>query len=264
MSPLASLALYLSLGLAAPAGREPALSGPAHSAAALRQEAAPPPPEPEVFIPATPNPVCPIMGKPISSGLFVDTHYGRMYLCCKPCAEGIEADLELAYHSSFPEQREVLNATCPVTGKPIPDEPAPAVVALQGLVIRLCSAECAPIARETAQVVLAKLSNPAWVHVDNRACPLTGAPAGRNTIVVVRGHIVHVADPKLLERIREAPGEVLAKAQEIAASEAAERKRLEEAERKRLEEAERKRLEEAERKRQEAERGRQQERGLER
>ena len=189
---------------------------------------------PDVYVPRTPNPVCPIMGKPISNGLFVDTLYGRMYLCCKPCAAQIRTDVELAYRSGFPHEVDAENRVCPVSGRPIPaiepdGQPAaePARVSLQGLSIALCCSECIPTARELAQVVLVKVQDPSLVHVDNRTCPLTAEPAGRNTILVVKGHIVHVSSTKLVERVRAEPDVVLREARAIAEREAQERRRRE-------------------------------------
>src|SRR5690606_20401712 len=45
------------------------------------------PAPPRVRVPAYPNVACPIMGKPISARLFVDTELGRFWVCCKGCDE---------------------------------------------------------------------------------------------------------------------------------------------------------------------------------
>ena len=40
---------------------------------------------PEVTVPTWVNANCPIMAKPASAALFVDTTFGRIYVCCAGC-----------------------------------------------------------------------------------------------------------------------------------------------------------------------------------
>ena len=45
-----------------------------------------------VSVPTFQNVNCPIMGKPSSTSLFVDTPMGRIYTCCPPCNAKIRRD----------------------------------------------------------------------------------------------------------------------------------------------------------------------------
>ena len=57
-------------------------------------------PPPRVTVPTFPNATCPGMGKATSTKLFVDTDYGRIFLCCKPCVKDVKADPKAAYDSA--------------------------------------------------------------------------------------------------------------------------------------------------------------------
>lgn len=172
-----------------------------------------------VAVPTYPNPSCPIMGKPVSTKLFAETEKGRLYVCCKGCIKDILADVETAYRTAFSEEKKVANATCPVTGDPVGEDARKA--AFQGFEFSIHSAACEAKARENLQIVLAKLNDPKLVDMENKTCPVTGAPTAKNAFVVIEGAIVRLSSPKLVEEIVKDPAKVLAKAKEIRAKERA-------------------------------------------
>lgn len=63
------------------------------------------------------NATCPIMSKPASKKLHVDTVHGRIYICCKDCIEDIADDVQGAYETAYPHVQAHANTVCPVTGK---------------------------------------------------------------------------------------------------------------------------------------------------
>lgn len=174
---------------------------------------------PVVQVPAFPNVSCPIMGKPISQKLFVDTPKGRIWVCCKACNQDVLADPTAAHAASFPKIETVENTICPVSGEAIPKE-APRVV-LQGFDFAVSKKEHVEKAIASSQIVLAKLREPKLVDVGNRTCPISGEPVSANAFAVVDGAIVRLAREKLVEDVRKEPVKVLAKAREIAAKQKA-------------------------------------------
>lgn len=172
-----------------------------------------------VRVPSYPNVSCPIMGKPISSRLFTDTKYGRLWICCKSCIEDIRADVETAYRAAYPTTKKIVNELSPVSGKKIEEE-SPRLE-LQGYDFAVFDAAELEQAQAHAQVVLAKLHEPALVDLSNKTCPVTGEPTVPNAFVVIEGTIVRLSSPKLLEEIEKDPAKVLAKARKIHAEEQA-------------------------------------------
>lgn len=169
---------------------------------------------PVVVVPAFPNVSCPIMGKPISQKLFVDTPKGRIWVCCKACNQDVLADPGTAHAASFPKIETVENTLCPVSGEAIPKE-APRVV-LQGFDFAVSKKEHVEKAIASSQIVLAKLRDPKLVDVGNRTCPISGEPVSANAFAVVDGSIVRLAREKLVEDVKKEPSKTLAKAREIA------------------------------------------------
>ncbi len=161
------------------------------------------------------NPSCPIMGKPVSTRLFAETDKGRIYVCCKSCIKDILADVPAAYRTAYPAEKKIENKLCPVSGGEITKD-SPTVV-LQGFTFRVRRAEDVAAARENAQIVLAKLNDPALVDLDNRICPVTGDAVAKNTFVVIEGTIVHLSSAKLVDEIAKDPAKVLKQAREIRA-----------------------------------------------
>ena len=188
------------IALAAVAGaQEPPAPAPAPAPTALA-----------VTVPAYTNTNCPVMGKPISSKLFTDTEYGRIWICCKGCNKKIAADPEKAYKSAFPRTVKLDNAVCPVSGTKIEGEPT--VVLLQGHEVRLHSKECVASARSESQVVLAKAVEPKLIDVANALCPITGKAVAANAFCVVGDRIVRLSSSDCVEQVKKEPKAALDKA----------------------------------------------------
>ena len=163
-----------------------------------------------VSVPVFANTNCPIMGGPAKHDLFVDTDYGRIYMCCKGCTKKIQADPEGAYKKAYPKSTKLDNKSCPVTGAQI-KEGAP-TISLQGYEIRLGSKERIKEARENAQVFLAKVLTPRVNVVGNRTCPVTGKAVDKNCVVLIGDNLVHLSSPAAVEEVRKAPKQMLDKA----------------------------------------------------
>jgi hypothetical protein len=134
------------------------------------------------------------MGKKVSLPLFVDTELGRIWVCCKPCFKKILANVPAAHQTAYPVVVDANNTTCPMTGTAL-GEPA-VTLTLQSQRFRVCCSECATQARANSQLVLAKLAQP--------------------KLVVVGDQIVHLADSKAVEVVKQTPRELLQKAIELA------------------------------------------------
>jgi len=174
---------------------------------------------PAVSTPIYPNASCPIMGKPISTRLYTDTEKGRIWICCKGCVKDILADVATAYRTAYPADKKLENKLCPVSGLQI-EKDAPTVV-LQGFQFYVRGKAEVALAREQAQIVLAKLNDPKLVDLENQTCPVTGEAAAKNTFVVIAGTIVRLASAKAAEEAAKDPAKVLAKAKELRAKEQA-------------------------------------------
>ncbi len=205
---LASFVLVLS-----PASIANQTPTPASTTAAQAVEA--------VQVPAFPNTTCPIMGKPISTRLFTDTQYGRIYICCKACVKDIQADVEHTYRTAYPTTEKLENKVCPVTGETVGKDAVR--VELQGRDFLVANKAAAVVALEDAQATLAMLADPKLIDVKNGTCPTTGEPVARNTIAVIEGHIVRFATAKAIEMAKQDPKATLAKARELRAKEDRER-----------------------------------------
>jgi hypothetical protein len=169
-------------------------------------------PAPAVTVPIWPNSTCAIMGKKVSTRLFVDIEYGRMYVCCKSCNKKIQRDPHGTYKTAYPVTKPAGNQTCPISGKPIGDSKQ--TVLLQGHEIALCSADCVAKAQADAQVTLAKVNTPDVVDVANRACPITGAAVVPNAYVLIDRHLVRLSSPDCVAKVEQDPRAALAKAQD--------------------------------------------------
>lgn len=174
-----------------------------------------------VQVPAFPNTTCPVMAKPISTRLYTDTKFGRIYICCKACVKDIQADVEHTYRTAYPTTEKLENKTCPVTGKAITKDAAR--VELQGRDFLVADKAAAVVALDDAQATLAKLADPKLVDVGNATCPTTGEPVARNTIALIDGHIVRFATVKAIEAAKTDAKVTLAKARELRAKEDRER-----------------------------------------
>lgn len=174
--------------------------------------------EPAVTVPIFPNSTCPIMGKKVSTKLFIDIEYGRIYICCKGCDKKILRAPELAYKTAFPAIEKLENTVCPISGLPIGE--AAVTVSLQGVEFRVASKAHAAAAIANAQIVLNKLKDPTLSDVDNRTCPITGEPVKANAFVIIGKHIVRLSSPDHLAAVEKAPTATLAKARSIAQADA--------------------------------------------
>ena len=170
--------------------------------------------KPHVEVPSFGNATCPIMGKPVSAPLFVDTELGRFYLGCKPCNKKVLVDVPAAHKTAYPVVQQLANTVCPVSGAQIGGDAVD--VTLQGYKLRLCCAACVPDAREHSQVTLTKATRADVVDVGIRTCPVTGKPVVANAFVVIDGTIVHLATAKAIDEVASNPAAVLAKARAIA------------------------------------------------
>lgn len=178
---------------------------------------APSAPVERVRVPAFANTTCPIMGKPASTRLYVDTELGRIYVCCKTCNADVLADPAHAHKTAYPAVKKLANTRCPIDGAAV-DEKSPTVV-LQGFELRVHTAACAAEARADAQRWLALVNDPKLVDVGNATCPITGDAVARNVVAVVDGALVRFASPKAIEEARKDPAKTLAKARELRAAE---------------------------------------------
>ncbi|MFO1008888.1 MAG: hypothetical protein U1F29_02360 [Planctomycetota bacterium] len=166
-----------------------------------------------VSTPSFPNSTCPIMGKPISSKLYVDTEKGRIWVCCKSCNKEVLADVAKAHQTAYPKITKLENELCPVTGKKI-EKGAPRVV-LQGFEFSVATKEAAVAAQADAQVVLARLNDPKLVDLGNTTCPVTGEAVGKNAFVVIGKTIVRLSSPKVLDDVQKDPAKILEKARAL-------------------------------------------------
>lgn len=180
-----------------------------------------PEPELEVKVPEYGNGTCPIMGKPASLSLFVDTPKGRIYICCAPCIKKIKQDVDRAVRVAYPTTQAVGNDRCPITGNKT-DGDSPTVI-LQGLEIAVCCTECVKTARRNAQVTIVKAKNPKARDVANATCPVTGEPADANLIILIGDDIVHLSSSLCVDAAKKAPAATLAEAKKIAARDAEKR-----------------------------------------
>jgi hypothetical protein len=173
---------------------------------------------PTVSVPTYANSTCPIMGKPSSKALFIDTTCGRIYVCCPPCYAKIKADPERACKTAYPVLKKVGNAIDPVTGVKVGDSKA--TVTLQGHEIALASAENVKAAQANAQIVLTKALKPEVVDVGNGTDPITGKPVIDNAFVLVDNDLIHLSSPAVVEDVRRDPAKARQAAKAIAAKEA--------------------------------------------
>ena len=173
---------------------------------------------PVVSVPTFENKTCPIMGKPSSKALFVDTEKGRIYVCCPPCTRKIQGDLERAYATAYPVTKRAGNTVDPVTGEAIGDKPV--TVSLQGYEIALASADNVKRAQANAQIVLVKALDPKVVDVGNSVDPVTGAAVVDNAFVLVDKDLIHLSSPKSVEEVKKDPERARKAAKESAAKEA--------------------------------------------
>src|SRR5436190_19197617 len=72
-----------------------------------------------VTLPTFQNVNCPIMGRPSSTALFVDTPLGRIYTCCLPCNAKIRRDPETAHMAAYHKITKLENKHSTITGQTI-------------------------------------------------------------------------------------------------------------------------------------------------
>jgi hypothetical protein len=168
----------------------------------------------QVEVPTFANATCPIMGKPVSMQLFVDTELGRFYVCCKPCYKKVLADVRTAHKTAYPAVEKVQNTICPVSGAAIGADAVE--VTLQGHRFSVCCEGCVADARRHSQITLLKLTRPGLTDVGNDTCPVAGTPVAPNAFVLVGDALVHLATPKGSSEVAKDPAALLAKAQAIA------------------------------------------------
>lgn len=163
-----------------------------------------------VSVPAFANATCPIMGKPVSAELWVDTDLGRIYVCCKACNEPVLADVPTAAKTAYPVMHRATNTTCPIMGDAV-DASSPTVVR-QGVEIPVCCDSCIAEVGKNDQIVLARLADPNLVDLENTQCPITGAPVAPNAFCVIGDRLVHLSAPGCVDAVRKDPAAALEKA----------------------------------------------------
>lgn len=174
-----------------------------------------PPSGPVVETPSYPNKSCPIMGKPISARLFVDTKKGRFWVCCKACYEEILADVEIAHRAAYPRVVALNLKVCPVTDAPLPE--APHRVVVQGFDVPLCCKACEPDLLRDSQIHLALLANPKLVDLRNPRCPVTNEAVTANSFCTIDGVLVRLSSMRALDEVKADAAKALAKARAIVA-----------------------------------------------
>lgn len=167
----------------------------------------------EVTVPIFNNVSCPIMGKPVSTRLFVETSKGRFYVCCKKCNAKILEDVDTAHKSAYPHVQKIGNETCPITGNKIEKEAYKMV--LQGFEFSLCCEKCTKEALENSQIVLTKLNNPKVVDAKNTVCPVTGKAVEKNVFCLIGNDLVHLSSTPCIDEVRKDPKKVLARLKEL-------------------------------------------------
>lgn len=168
----------------------------------------------EVSVPTFPNASCPIMGKPISSVLFTDTQFGRIYICCKSCTKKIRQDPETAYKTAYPTTKLANNPICPVMGEK--NEGSEHTVRLQGYDVALCCEECILQAMASPQTTLVKALDPKVQDLGNKTCPITGEAVTNNAYCLVGDTLIHLSSPGCVEGVKKDPKGTLEKAKKIA------------------------------------------------
>lgn len=167
-------------------------------------------PAPRVRVPAYRNASCPIMGKPVSHRLAVDTEHGRIWLCCKACIAPVRADPAAAHRMAYPVEVEVERERCPVTGKPL--GAGSVRVVLQGRAFRVADEAAAAAARAASQRTLALLLEPSLIDVANPECPIDDAPVGPDAFVVVDDRLIRLSQEAHASEVERAPDAALRRA----------------------------------------------------
>lgn len=167
-----------------------------------------------VSVPTWGNATCPIMGKPASEALYVDVKFGRIYICCPPCARKIRAEPAVAYRAAYPTATRIDNKVDPVTGSVLGEKTV--TMELQGYEFKVCADGCEAKAREHSQVTLVHLLMPDVVDVRNERCPIDGQPVVANAICLIGKNLVRLSSPKHVAQVRADPAAALAKAREYA------------------------------------------------
>jgi len=187
---------------------------PAEAEDAPRAPAAPAAEDLTVTVPTWGNATCPIMGKPSSEALYVDVKFGRIYICCPPCARKIRAEPAVAYRAAYPTATRIDNKVDPVTGSALGEKTV--TMELQGYEFKVCADGCEAKAREHSQVTLVHLLMPDVVDVRNERCPIDGQPVVANAICLIGKNLVRLSSPKHVAQVRADPAAALAKAREYA------------------------------------------------
>lgn len=199
---------------------------PSAASTTTSAQATPKPAEPaqveRVRVPSFANATCPIMGKPSSPRLFVDTDFGRIHVCCKTCNKDVLGDAEHAHKTAYPTVKKLANTVCPVEGTAL-DEKSPIVV-LQGHEFRVHSAACVAAVRAESQRYLALVNDVKLVDVGNATCPISGEAVARNLVAIVDGALVRFSALKSIDEAKKDPAKTLAKARELRAAELAKEK----------------------------------------
>lgn len=205
---LSALALLAVAALHAPTVRAedpPAPAAPTEPAPAAQLD---------VTVPTWGNATCPIMGKPSSEALYVDVKFGRIYICCPPCARKIRAEPATAYRAAYPTVTHLDNKIDPVTGQALGEKTVS--VEIQGYEFKVCADGCEAKARENSQITLVHLLMPDVVDIRNTRCPIDGEPVVANAFCLIGNNLVHLSSQKHVAQVKENPAAALAKARESA------------------------------------------------
>ncbi len=107
-----------------------------------------------------PQETCPIMGRRINKGLYVDVNGQRIYACCSACLPKIQKDPEAALKklAEKGEHAESLQTTCPVMGGKINKD---LFVEYEGRRIYVCCPACLEEVKKDPAKYAKKLAEPA-------------------------------------------------------------------------------------------------------
>lgn len=164
-----------------------------------------------VEIPVFPNAMCPIMGKPISTKLFVNTAYGKIYICCKSCTKKILADVDAAHRAAYPVIKKVDNTICPITGNKTGKDSKKVI--LQGYEFSVSNDASAAEAQAEPQITLVKITNNRAVDLKNPVCPVTSLPAEKDIFCIVGDSLImRLSSVECVDVVKKSPAEWLNKA----------------------------------------------------
>ncbi len=104
--------------------------------------------------------VCPVMGKPIDSSVYLDIQGQRVYFCCKGCPDKVKADPDKYFKAAAAEGVlfQNIQKTCPVTGDTLTDKNT--YTDYEGRRINFCCSKCVDKFKAKPQEYLKMMDEP--------------------------------------------------------------------------------------------------------